>query len=68
LKPTSENLKKVFQLYFSWEREQRYNIWEMTNFSGVNAHDGLDGVIIENAGTFAAEVYEKHGLKIKVEH
>jgi hypothetical protein len=67
IKPTSENLKKVFQMYFSWEREQRYNIWEMTNFSGVNAHDGLDGVIISDENTFANDVFEKHGLRIKVE-
>lgn len=67
LKPTSENIKKVFQLYFTWERKQRYNIWEMTNFSGVNAHDGLDGVLIEDADSFAERVFEKHGLRIKVE-
>lgn len=44
-KPTTRNLKKVFELYFKWERERRYAIWEATGRTGLMLHDGIDGVV-----------------------
>jgi len=46
-KPTSRNLKKVFELYFMWERERRYAIWEAVGKTGLMLHDGIDGVITD---------------------
>ena len=44
-KPTAANVKKIFKLYFEWEREQRYKIWEATNRTGLMLHDGIDGIL-----------------------
>jgi hypothetical protein len=42
--PTRQNLKKVFNTYFEWEREARYAIWNLIGQHGVMVHDGIDGV------------------------
>jgi len=44
-KPTRQAQKQIFQLYFLWEREARYKIWEAMGNSGLMIHDALDGVI-----------------------
>jgi hypothetical protein len=68
LKPTARNLKKVFELYFEWERDARYKMWEMTGFTGLALHDGLDGILIDDSEAFVREVLVKHGLKVHVEN
>lgn len=42
--PTRQNLKKVFNTYFEWERDARYAIWNLIGKHGVMVHDGIDGV------------------------
>lgn len=66
-KPSRENQRKIFQMYFDWERRARYKMWEMSGFTGLALHDGLDGVQISNPATFAKDVFDKHGLRIVVE-
>jgi len=44
VKPTLENQKKIFKMYFEWERENRYKIWEAVSKTGLMIHDGLDGI------------------------
>jgi hypothetical protein len=44
-KPTAANTKRIFSVYFEWEREQRYKIWEAVGRTGLHLHDGIDGVI-----------------------
>lgn len=46
-KPTRENMKRVFQEYFAWEREARYKIWDATGKTGLMLHDGIDGIITD---------------------
>ena len=43
-KSSAENVKKIFTLYFDWEREQRYKIWEAVGRTGLHLHDGIDGI------------------------
>ena len=45
IKPTAKNIKKIFHLYFNWEREQRHKIWHAIGCTGLMLHDGIDGVI-----------------------
>lgn len=42
--PSRQNLKKVFNTYFEWERDARYAIWDLIGQHGVMVHDGIDGV------------------------
>jgi hypothetical protein len=44
-KPSSVNMKKIFSVYFDWERKQRYKIWEAVGKTGLHLHDGVDGFI-----------------------
>lgn len=67
-KPTRLNQKKIFKMYFEWERECRYKIWEMVGFTGVNTHDGLDGIVIDDYEGLTARVWERYGLRVKVEN
>lgn len=66
-KPSRANQRKIFQLYFEWERRARYAIWEMANMTGLALHDGLDGIIVDDVETFADRVFEKTGYKVSVE-
>jgi hypothetical protein len=43
-KPSSKNIKQVFQMYFDWERNQRYKIWNLIGKNGLMLHDGIDGI------------------------
>lgn len=65
-KPSRANVRKIYQMYFAWERKSRYAIWEMTNMTGLALHDGLDGIIVANPSTFAAEVFAKTNLRVSV--
>lgn len=66
-KPSRANQRKIFQLYFEWERKARYAIWEMTGMTGLALHDGLDGIIVDDPSTFADKVFEKTGYRVSVE-
>lgn len=67
-KPSRQNMKKVFEDYFMWEREARHKIWEMAGFTGLALHDGLDGIVVNNPATFAERVLIKYGLRVTVEN
>src|SRR5690606_29363262 len=67
-KPSRKNQKKIFKKYFLWEREARYKIWELTNFTGLALHDGLDGIIVDNPETFADTVFKKTNIRVKVDY
>lgn len=44
LNPSRANQKKVFESYFEWERQARYQIWEAVDRHGIMVHDGIDGI------------------------
>jgi hypothetical protein len=44
VKPTRENQKQIFKMYFEWERKARYQIWEAVGQTGLHLHDGIDGI------------------------
>lgn len=67
-KPTRENQKSIFKSYMKWERDARYKMWEAAGFTGINAHDGLDGIIIDGRTSFSEEISKLHGLSVKVEN
>lgn len=46
-KPTRKNQKRIFQMYFEWEKESRYKIWDAIGRTGLHLHDGLDGIITD---------------------
>ena len=66
-RPTRHNQKQIFKLYFEWEREARYKIWNLANYTGLALHDGLDGIIVDSPQTFAQEVLDKTGLRVTVD-
>jgi hypothetical protein len=67
IKPSRENQKKIFKMYFGWERECRYKIWNMVGQSGLHLHDGIDGAIMVNPEKIVVEIYELHQLRVSVE-
>jgi hypothetical protein len=68
-KPTRENQKKIFKLYFDWEKEARYKIWDAIGQTGLMLHDGLDGVITDmKADDLVNLISEKTNLRVSVEH
>lgn len=67
-KPTRENMKKVFQEYFTWEKESRYKIWEATGKTGLMLHDGLDGVVTDlDADELVQQILDRTNLRVSVE-
>lgn len=44
-RPTAKNQKRIFTLYFNWEREARYKLWKTFGGTGLMLHDGIDGII-----------------------
>jgi hypothetical protein len=44
-KPTRQNMKRVFEDYFMWERTARHKIHGVVGQTGLMLHDGIDGVI-----------------------
>jgi len=67
-KPSRENQKKIFKMYFEWEREARYNIWKEVGFTGLSLHDGIDGIIINNASKLVSNLNEKYGLRTAIKY
>lgn len=65
-KPSRLNQKKIFQLYFAWEREARYKLWEYTGQTGLALHDGLDGIQISSPETAVSDIYKKYNLKVSI--
>ena len=67
-KPSRENQKKIFRLYFEWERESRYKIHEIVGGTGLHLHDGLDGVITDmDEEELAALIERKTSVRVSVE-
>lgn len=66
-KPTRANQKKIFQLYFDWERMARYEIWNATGRTGLHLHDGIDGVKTDMSEEELAQlVAEKTKIRVSV--
>lgn len=65
-RPTRKNQKQIFKLYFEWERQARYKIWNLANCTGLALHDGLDGILVDDPKNFAGEVLSKTGLVVSV--
>jgi hypothetical protein len=67
-KPTRLAQKQIFQLYFQWEKEARYKIWEAIGQTGLMLHDGLDGVITNLSERELVElVKEKTNIRVSAE-
>lgn len=67
-RPTRDNMKKIFQEYFNWEKEARYKIWNATGKTGLHLHDGLDGVITDMASEELEALIKKvTNLRVSVE-
>lgn len=66
-RPTRENQRKIFRMYFDWERDARYKIWNLAGKTGLQLHDGIDGVNVPHPKLFAAEVFKSCGLRVSVE-
>ena len=66
-RPTRKNQKHIFKLYFEWEREARYKIWNLANCTGVHLHDGIDGIQIDDHQDFIDHVKNETDLLISVE-
>ena len=50
-KPSRENQKRIYKMYFSWEREARHSIWKACNNTGLHLHDAVEGVITNLTNT-----------------
>jgi hypothetical protein len=67
-KPTRENMKKIFQEYFAWEKVARYKIWEAVGQTGLHLHDGLDGIITNlKAEELEQLIVRETNLRVSVE-
>jgi hypothetical protein len=67
-RPTRENQKKIFRLYFAWERESRYAIWRASGCTGLHLHDGIDGVITDKSESeLVAHIAQQTSLRVSVE-
>lgn len=60
-KPTRKNRKRIFYLYFCWEKRVREQLWQMFNKSGLMMHDGLDGI----CATSLSNLQSKHSDTVK---
>jgi len=66
-RPTAKNQKRIFTLYFNWEREARYKLWGAVGQTGLQMHDGLDGIINnEPAEELRKRILAECNLKITV--
>jgi hypothetical protein len=67
-KPSAKNVKRVFQMYFEWERDQRYKIWNIIGNTGLMLHDGIDGIESDLSDRALERVIsEKVRVKVSVE-
>jgi hypothetical protein len=67
VQPSREAIKRVFHGYFEWERRARHQIWDLAGRTGLQIHDGLDGVQLKDASTFAEEIWNKHQLRVSID-
>ncbi len=66
-KPERDYAKRVFALYFDWERDQRYKIWHATGQTGLMLHDGIDGIITSlSAEELAYDIARKTSIRVSV--
>jgi hypothetical protein len=67
-KPSSANQKKIFKLYFDWERESRYAIWNAVGKTGLMLHDGVDGIISDKSEEeLVTHIAQQTSLRVSVE-
>lgn len=67
-KPTPANMKKIFHMYFDWERAARYKIHEAVGFTGLHLHDGIDGVMSDlNDEMLTKMIYDKTSIRVSVD-
>jgi hypothetical protein len=68
MKPTRENLKKVFHDYFEWEKEARNKIWKVIGQTGLMLHDGIDGAVTDMSDAELADhITKTTNLRVSVE-
>ena len=66
--PTRINQKRIFKMYFDWEKEARYKIWNATGRTGLHLHDGLDGVITDlSEEELIAHVEKETSIRVSVD-
>lgn len=67
-KPTRINQKKVFTLYFQWERDARYKIWNALGKVGLHLHDAIDGVISDKTDNELIDyIAQKTSIRVSVD-
>ena len=68
IQPSRENQKKIFKMYFDWERDSRYKIWEAAGGMGLMLHDGIDGAVNDMSDTDLADyIAQKTSIKVSVD-
>ena len=68
IKPSRENQKKIFKMYFDWERQSRYAIWNATGQTGLMLHDGIDGTSNDMDESELIELIEKQtSIRVSVD-
>jgi hypothetical protein len=66
--PTRENQKKIFHMYFDWERKARYMIHDAVGGTGLHLHDGLDGVVSDLSDKDLCDfIHEKTSVRVSVD-
>lgn len=66
-RPTRVNQKKIFSIYLDWERKARYKIWNATGRTGLQLHDGLDGVVhTETPDILQKRIFDECGIRVSV--
>lgn len=66
IRPSKANQKMIFKAYMKWEREKRYKMWEATGFTGINAHDGIDGINLSGRGNLEQYLLQSNNLRVSV--
>ena len=67
-RPTRENQKKIFRMYFDWERDARYKIHAACGQTGLMLHDGLDGVQTDMSETELTDfIAQQTSIRVSVE-
>lgn len=66
--PSRENQKKIFRMYFDWEKKARYEIWNAVGRTGLMLHDGVDGVITDmDEEELVYHIARKTSIRVSVE-
>ena len=67
-KPSRANQRRIFQLYFEWERKARYAIWETIGKTGLMLHDGIDGIVSDKSeDELVALILKQTSLRVSVD-